>query len=281
LNPSSDPEHFYSHSYSHFRRVGGLIRHARVYPGPVKQSVTSDALLPVEGQPIVIVPGLGCASWMYSRLARQLAAERTVWVYDHPGMGLSKGHRPGPARIEELTNDLAAWLSARDVAGVPLLGHSLGGEVVIDLAARYPHLPGPLIMCAPTGIPENPGTLAQIVRLLLNVPRERLGLIPLALAAYLRTGPFRMLHLITDQYRHETGPLISQVRSPALVVDGSADPVIRSWTLDVMCRELPLARACTIEGGTHALIDSRAVQVAHETLRFLRDVENGDFTNEC
>ncbi|WP_424949271.1 alpha/beta fold hydrolase [Deinococcus sp.] len=255
-------------SFSHFRRVDGLIRHARVYPGPTPST-----------RPIVIVPGLGCASWMYRRLARRLAAEREVWVYDHPGMGLSQGRPCDPVRIEELTDHLAAWMQARGLVGVPLLGHSLGGEVVIDLAARFPRLPGCLVLCSPTGIPENPSVSAQLVRFLLNMPRERLALYPLALVAYLRTGP-RAYPLAQDQDRHQTGPLISRVRCPALVIDGSRDSVIRSWTLEVMCDLLPRARARTIEGGTHALMDSRPDEAAGETLAFLRDVDSGHFIGE-
>ena len=229
--------------------------------------------------PLVIVPGLGCAAWMYRRVARRLAVERTVWVYDHPGMGFSQGRLRDPARIEQLTDHLASWMEGRGFVGVPVLGHSLGGEVVIDLAARYPALPAALVMCAPTGIPENPSVSAQLIRFLLDAPRERRGLFPLAAAAYLRTGP-RAYWLARDQDAHETGPLIPLVRCPALVIDGTADPVIRSWTLDVLCERLPRARARTVQGGTHALIDSHPAEVARETLNFLRDVDAGRFSGE-
>ncbi len=257
--------------YSHFRKVHGLIRHARVYPGPEGHGAR---------RPVVIVPGLGCASWMYRRLARQLAKVHEVWVYDHPGMGLSQGRRRDPLRIEQLTDHLAAWMDVRGLQGVPMLGHSLGGEVVIDLAARYPALPSCLIMCAPTGIPENPSVSAQLIRFIINMPRERLALYGPATAAYLRTGP-KALWLAQDQDRHETGPLISQVRCPALVIDGDRDLVIRSWTLEVMCERLPRARARTVEGGTHALMDSRPQELAAEALQFLSDVSGGRFTDEC
>jgi pimeloyl-ACP methyl ester carboxylesterase len=259
-------------SYSHFRRVGGLLRHARVYP-----CTDSDAR-PSRAQPIVILPGLGCAAWMYRRLARRLAPEREVWAYDHPGMGFSQASLRDPLRIEQLTDHLAAWMLARDFVGVPVLGHSLGGEVAIDLAARYPQLPSCLILCAPTGIPENPSVTAQLIRFAFDAPGERLGLYPLAAAAYLRTGP-RAFWLAHDQDVHQTGPLISQVECPALVIDGTRDPVIRAWTLAIMCERLPRARALTVLGGTHAIMDSRPQEVADQTLNFLRDVASGQFAN--
>ncbi|MFC4452948.1 alpha/beta hydrolase [Deinococcus sonorensis] len=241
-------------SYSHVRRINGLLTHARVYPGP-------------PGRPgVVIVPGLGCACWMYRRLARALQEHLTVWVYDHPGMGASQGH---PCRIEQLTDHLADWLLATGQAGRPLLGHSLGGEVAIDLAARFPALTPALVLYAPTGIPENPSVAAQLARLALDLPRERPQLWLAAALAYLRTGTPRMWCLAQDQERHQTGPLIPQVRCPVLVLDGSRDVVIRAWTLEILCEHLPDAEGWQVVGGTHALMDSRPAELARLTVEFL------------
>ena len=249
-----------SHSYSHVRRVGGLLRHARVYPA---------ASCAPAAPPIVVLPGLGCASWMYRALARRLAQERTVWVYDYPGMGWSQG-RPGlPSGIQDLTDGLATWMQSRGMQAVPVLGHSLGGEVAIDLAARYPQLPSALILCAPTGIPENPSVLAQLIRLLLDLPRERPALLLYALFSYLRTGPRRMLRLARHQRVHQTGPLIGAVGCPALVAGGTRDPVIRAWTLDLMCRLLDSSVPLELPGGTHALMDSRPAEIAAAVSAFL------------
>ena len=219
------------------------------------------------------MPGLGCAAWMYRRIARTLSRWRQVWVYDPPGHGLSEGRLSYPARIEQLTDHLALWLHANELGAAPLLGHSLGGEVIIDLSVRYPQLTGPLIVCAPTGIPENPNVAAQIWRLTLDMPRERLGLWPYGLASYLRTGPLRFYQLAQDQYRHDTGPLLPLIKVPVLVIDGTADPVIRSWTLDEMTRSIPGARTVRIAGGTHALTDSNPIEVAMHTLDFLEDLK--------
>ena len=244
-------------SLSHFRRVRGLLTHARVYPGP------PDAL------PLVLLPGLGCASWMYRRLARQLAAARPVWVYDHPGMGLSQGRRGYPSRLGTLTDHVAAWMTLRGLEGVAVLGHSLGGEIAIDLAARYPALPARLILCAPTGIPENPSVRGQLARILQDAPRERPAFLGLALAAYLRCGLPRLYRLARDQDLHQTGELIPQVLCPALALVGSRDPVIRAPTLDVLRSRLPEGRGTSLRGGTHALMDCCPGEVAREVGWFL------------
>lgn len=242
----------------HFTRVGGLWTHAWVRG---------------EGPPLVLVPGLGCASWMYVRVSRELARKRTVHVYDPPGHGHSQG-RPGfPRSIEDLTDHLASWLEACGLGGAPLLGHSLGGEVIFDLGARYPHLAPALIACAPTGIPENPRVREQLLRLLLDVPRERPGLLLPALSAYLRSGPALMHRLARDQSEHDTGPLLPYVQAPTLLLDGTRDPVIQSWTVEAIRHAIPHATVREIHGGTHALTDSFPRTVARSTLEFLCQVK--------
>ncbi|MDB5045530.1 MAG: alpha/beta hydrolase [Deinococcus sp.] len=243
---------------SHFTRVNGLQTHAWVRGN---------------GPPLVLVPGLGCASWMYVRVSRELARERTDYVYDPPGHGFSQRRRDYPRTIEDLTDHLAAWLVACGLNCAPLLGHSLGGEVVFDLAARYPTCTSALIACAPTGIPENPSVTMQFLRLLRDLPHERLPLLLPALSAYSTSGPALMLRLATDQSQHDTGPLLKQVRVPTLLLDGDLDYVIRSWTVRDLRRSIPDALVKTVPGGTHALTDSHPKTVARYTLDFLRLVD--------
>ncbi|CAM4071832.1 alpha/beta fold hydrolase [Deinococcus marmoris] len=224
------------------------------------------------GPPLVIVPGLGCASWMYVRVSRELARSRTVYVYDPPGHGYSQGMRHLPDCIEQLTDHLAGWLEVAGLKGAPIFGHSLGGEVAFDLAARYPAHVGALIACAPTGIPENPSVFAQLVRLLVDLPRERLGLLIPGLRAYAHCGVRRMLKLAQDQDHHYTGPLLPQIEVPTLLIDGTSDPVIRLWTLEAIREAIPSAYFCEIKGGTHALTDVFPRTVARYTLDFLKAV---------
>lgn len=237
--------------------VGGLHLRARVWGS---------------GPPLVLVPGLGCASWMYTRVCRALAGERTVYAYNPPGQGFSQGRLGFPRTIEDLTDTLAAWLERSALPAVPLLGHSLGAEVVFDLAARYPERVSAVLACSPTGIPENPSVTAQLLRLAADLPRERPQLLLPGVAAYLRCGPARMARLAQDQHRHATGPLLPQVRVPTLLLNGTRDPVVRGWTVEALCAAIPEARVADVPGGTHALTDSFPRTVARYSLDFLSEL---------
>jgi pimeloyl-ACP methyl ester carboxylesterase len=92
-----------------------------------------------------------------------------VYGYDPPGHGLSGGTWWGRADLPGLVEHLRAWLTVKGFGSVPIVGHSLGGEVLFDLAARYPECLSALIAVAPTGIPENPSVRVQLTRLMKDL----------------------------------------------------------------------------------------------------------------
>jgi pimeloyl-ACP methyl ester carboxylesterase len=246
-----------------YHEIRGLQTHCAVYESASAQGCK---------KPLILVAGLGCASWMYTRLASALCIHRTVYVYDPPGHGESEGRFDYPLSIDDLTEHLRDLMDAADLKDVPLMGHSLGGEVVFNFAARHPSYVCALIACAPTGIPENPKVWAQLARLCMNVPRERPQIVWPALKAYSRAGLWRIYWLATDQTRHQTGPMLARVRVPTLLLDGLADPIIRGWTVRAIQEAIPNAVVREVQGGTHALTDSHPKAVAGFTLDFLANV---------
>ena len=244
--------------------VRGLRTHARVYG---------------RGRPItvVIVPGLGCASWMYRRLAHRLAQRYTVWLYDPPGHGLSQGRRNDSVRVEELTDHLAQWLEAQQINRPVLLGHSLGGEVIFQLAVRYPQLPGALVAVAPTGLPGNPSILRQVQRLIRDIPRERLAFSPLCLSAYSRTGVRRFYQLSHAIEYQSALPFLALVRCRVLLLGGTSDPVVSSGALRRLTRLWPHLQVVELAGAPHAMTDANADAVAEQINRWVGDLQkNGE-----
>lgn len=234
-------------------------------------AVRADVIGKPGAPPLLLVPGLGCASWMYRPLARALAARgHRVYLYDPPGHGWSASPR-GPLTIVRLAAFLDGWLRAAGLAGVPAVGHSLGGEVLLTLAAERQGSLGPLALLAPTGIPDSPSVLAQSARFLLNLPLEHPRLWPRALAAYGRAGPLRIAEVAADQARHACGPLLPRVRQPVLLLNGGRDPVVRRWTVEAIHAALPDAALHTCPRGTHALMDSCRDEVAEAIAGFFSE----------
>ncbi|MEI4272412.1 alpha/beta hydrolase [Klenkia sp. LSe6-5] len=102
---------------------------------------------------VVLVHGytLSMASWTFQRrdLGRELATgnghapQARVVLYDQRGHGASARGDAAHSTVDQLAEDLASVLDARVPRGpVVLVGHSMGGMTVLQLAARRPDLFG-------------------------------------------------------------------------------------------------------------------------------------------
>jgi pimeloyl-ACP methyl ester carboxylesterase len=86
----------------------------------------------------VLVHGLGgTGTDIWKKLIAPLAEEFRVVIYDLRGSGKS-AVTPGPYSIELLADDLDALVSALGFDRVALVGHSLGGGIVLQHAASRP-----------------------------------------------------------------------------------------------------------------------------------------------
>ncbi|NEB00956.1 alpha/beta hydrolase [Streptomyces sp. SID13726] len=96
----------------------------------------------------VYVHGLGAVSAVYHAhiAARpELAGRRSLFV-DLPGHGVSDRPERFGYTLEDHADALAVVLDAAGLAGVEVIGHSMGGSVAIVLAHRRPELVARLVL---------------------------------------------------------------------------------------------------------------------------------------
>ena len=107
------------------------------------------------GDPVVLVHGLGgTASAIFKHLLAPLSERYRVVAYDLRGSGRSSV-TPGPYTVELLAEDLDALLAELDLDAVMLIGHSLGGGIVLEYAATRPDRVRAVVgIGAVTGLPE-------------------------------------------------------------------------------------------------------------------------------
>jgi pimeloyl-ACP methyl ester carboxylesterase len=97
------------------------------------------------GSPLVLLHG-GSGRWQnLEEVIIELAARHSVYAPDLRGHGKS-GWAPGAYEVEDYSEDGAAFLQNVLREPAVLFGHSLGGQVAIMVAARYPHLVSALII---------------------------------------------------------------------------------------------------------------------------------------
>jgi pimeloyl-ACP methyl ester carboxylesterase len=91
------------------------------------------------GRPLVLVHGLTDHSLYWSALARALADEHDVIMYDSRGHGASDPSPDGYA-LTTLAADLAALVRALKLDRPAVIGHSMGGSTAALAAAENPGL---------------------------------------------------------------------------------------------------------------------------------------------
>ncbi len=101
--------------------------------------------------PLVLVHGFGgdLNNWLFNQPV--LAASRATYALDLPGHGRS-GKDVGSGEITAFARTLTAFLDALRLEQVHLVGHSLGGAIVLDLAVRQPERVASLTLIAPAAL---------------------------------------------------------------------------------------------------------------------------------
>jgi len=202
-------------------------------------------------------------------LQQHLADHFEVWAYDPPGHGRTPA--PPGAYLDAgwLASHLAAWLRATRLLGVPLFGHSQGGEVLLHLAVTSPELASHLVLCAPSGREETAPTARLLGHLLLDIRHERPGFLVRVARSYVRTGVRRSWKLLRAGRHDATFGLAAWVHAPVLILEGELDRVVRREALLKLSLRLPDARRVRIRAGGHALHDRQARVVARVVTAFV------------
>ncbi|HEV2237674.1 MAG TPA: alpha/beta hydrolase [Ktedonobacterales bacterium] len=105
---------------------------------PTNQSDTADSW-----RTLVLLHGSGYAAPVWDDLSARLhdGPFRTIVAPDLPGHGARAGEPPpAPASVAAYAADVRAGLERHGLAGVTLLGHSLGSAIALRLALAAPHL---------------------------------------------------------------------------------------------------------------------------------------------
>jgi len=119
-----------------------------------------------EGEPLLLIHGLGYARWGWEPVVEPLARSFEVILFDNRGIGESDAP-PGPYTAAELAADAAQVLDEAGVQRAHVLGTSLGGMVAQELALAAPERVERLVLaCTTAGGQESFPMPEQSVRLL-------------------------------------------------------------------------------------------------------------------
>ena len=104
-----------------------------------------------EGPPLILVHGLGGAAANWTELVPLLVRRHRLLVPDLPGHGGSTA-LPAVAGLEPFADRVALVAAREGMLPAPVIGHSLGGMVVLRMALRQPEDVSALVLAAGAGL---------------------------------------------------------------------------------------------------------------------------------
>jgi pimeloyl-ACP methyl ester carboxylesterase len=252
-----------------------------------------------EGPPLVLVHGLGGAASNWTELAPLLKGRRLL-VPDLPGHGGSSA-LPGVSGLEPFADRVAAVAEREAMVPAPVVGHSLGGMVVLRLALRRPDSVQAVVLAGAAGLSVGnvwgrhllsvftsvrPGRIAARHRSLVSRSRllrrlvfgfvsvaDPVGLTDEAVEGFLAG---QLLHTDVDSAwqalrRDDPRQELEAVRCPVLVLWGAEDAQLPLDDAFEYTRRLR-ARLRVIPGCGHLLIGERPEVCAEAIETFLAEI---------
>jgi pimeloyl-ACP methyl ester carboxylesterase len=104
-----------------------------------------------EGPPLILVHGLGGAAANWTELVPLLMRRHRLLVPDLPGHGGSTA-LPAVAGLEPFADRVARVAEREGMLPAPVVGHSLGGMIVLRMALRRPEDVPALVLAAAAGL---------------------------------------------------------------------------------------------------------------------------------
>lgn len=266
---------------------------------------------------VALCPGFSCPDSFWRYLGPNLARDHRVIVWDIRGLGLSGTPRAPGYRTRNLTvEDFSLPAIARDLLAVlddagadraALVGHSMGGQTILEAYREYAdRITALAFLTAPYESPmrtfygRNITVLSHAIdRAFQLIPRPAIVLwrlmllanpeVPHALAKFGRAlgpdarvedmapyyrhmgllDPLVMLKMAEAMRAHSAEDVLPTVKVPTLVVAADLDTFSPPGLATIMKEEIPHSELVTIEGAGHGAVIEKPDEVNAAVRSFL------------
>ncbi|MEO8381202.1 MAG: alpha/beta fold hydrolase [Acidobacteriota bacterium] len=227
-----------------------------------------------EGTPVVLLHGLSGSSRWWSRNREALQARHTIVAVDLVGFGRNRRFAGLPMLLPsfpEVASLLARWL---ETFGEPvhLVGHSMGGQIAIRLAAERPDLVRSLTLVSAAGMPFHLDPRPH-VRAVEKPPYGGAGIARVLIPDFFRAGPASVAVAGVRVVRADLRELMHALRLPTLLVWGENDPLVPLLYGEAMLREIEGARLVVLPDAAHVPMWDTPEAFNRVALSFFDEVE--------
>ncbi len=232
--------------------------------------------------PLVLIHGAGEDHLFWPPEIRCLTGER-IYTLDLPGHGKSKG--PGLQSVADYARSVVGFLDAEGLSRAVLVGHGLGGAIVLTLALDQPERVAGIGLIAsgaclpvPASMLENAANPATFI-LAVQAWQEAMQTPPAA--KKIKEQAFRQLSSIRPSLFHgdlyasdqfDGTARLDAIHAPALVICGTDDQLAPRRYSEGLAGQIPGAALQTIESAGHLVMLEQPHRVAGLMSVFLKTI---------
>jgi pimeloyl-ACP methyl ester carboxylesterase len=252
-----------------------------------------------EGEPILLIMGLGYTLDMWHRTAPLLSRHYRTILFDNRGVGRSDCP-PGPYSISDMAADAEAVVDAAGCDRVHVFGVSMGGMIAQEFALAHPDRVKSLILgCTAAGGPEavraEPEVTAALAARAAMAPEE----VDEALVAFIydestpreridedleirrRTfpKPESFLAQVAGIMAFESYSRLSGLDVPTLVIHGANDRLVPPGNGELIAKRIPGARLVLLKNASHIFITDQELESHNAIMDFLAEASDGKGTD--
>jgi len=242
-----------------------------------------------QGEPVLLVMGLGSSSAMWHRIRPALVTQYRTIAFDNRGIGQSDVPA-GAYSIREMAADAVAVLDAANIVNAHVLGISMGGMIAQELALQYPNRVRSLILGCTSPGGENavraaPDVQSVIASLMSMSPKEGSeALVPilhaaetprsridedLALRRKWHASPNGYLGQLQAIRSWEAFSRLHHIHAPTLIIHGDCDRLIPPRNSEILAECIPSAKLVLIPNAGHVFLTDQPQRSQSEIIGFL------------
>lgn len=267
------------------RRMGGLERKEITLPDGLRYVYLEGG----RGEPLLLLHGFGANKDNYVRVARQLTEHYRVIAPDHIGFGESTHPADADYRPLAQVERLRQLVAALGLKRVHLGGSSMGGQIALIYAARYPDEVASLWLLDPAGIWSAPRSeMHQIIagggrNPLMAQSADEFA----AIYAFVMSDPPFIPRPLLDVMARErianhaleerifreitsdsVEARVAGLKTPSLIVFGARDRVIHPGSAEILHKLLPNSRVVILPNTGHLPMLEKPRRSAEDYLKF-------------
>ncbi len=246
-----------------------------------------------DGPPLVLIEGIGYATWMWFRQVGPLSAANRLLIYDNRGVGNSEKPEVDYT-LQDMADDLLGLLDALGIQKATVLGLSMGGTIAQQFTLSYPERVERLILAsthlglkAMIPIPEEAARLMVPDTSLPPAARIRKAMAPAFAPGWAEAHPgivdaivFMRLAAVQppDAWLRQWNAgatfdsvdRIASISVPTLIMHGDQDRVVPVGNAHMIAGRLPEAELRIFQGGGHLVHIEQSELYNRTVLDFLR-----------